>query len=333
MKKISLSAGSWLAAACIILPGFYSGKKNKVQNNPGSNITITVSKPLIDFGTAIYRGFQGGLYPGGSNVRPTAHNAAGLSIAQSIGPLNNAGNIDTANGKIVWMSIGMSNCTQETQAFLPLAQSFDNINPKLVLIDGAAGRQDINAINNPTASYWDTVLSRLSAAGLTAAQVQVIWFKEAEARPTDTAFATYPDALKSKYKSVMQILKNKFPNLKLCYLSDRIYAGYATTKLNPEPFAWYSGWCVKRLIADQVSGDAGLVYSGANPLSAWVSWGPYLWAKGDSARSDGLVWLPADFASDGTHPSISGRQKVAQMLLQFFSTDETTKPWFLKPIK
>ena len=332
MKKISLSAGSWLAAACFILLSFYSCKKNKPQNNPPNTpIIITVSKPLIDFGTGTYRGSQGGLYPGGSNVRPAAHNAAGLSIAQSISPLNNAGSIDVANGKIVWMSIGMSNCTQETQAFLPLAQSFVNINPKLVLIDGAAGGQDINAINNSTASYWNTVTSRLTAAGLTAAQVQVIWYKEAEAGPTDTAFATYPDALKNKYKSVMQILKNKFPNLKLCYLSDRIYAGYATTNLNPEPFAWYTGWCVKRLIADQVSGDAGLVYSGTNPLSAWLSWGPYLWAKGDSARSDGLVWLPSDFASDGTHPSTSGRQKVAQMLLQFFSTDETTKPWFLKP--
>lgn len=311
---------------------FNGCKKQSSQNNPPNNyITYTVSKPLIDFGTGTYRGFQGGLYPGGSNSRPASHNAAGLSIAQSVQPLNNAGNTDATNGKIVWMSIGMSNATQETQTFLPLAQSFVNINPKLVLIDGAVGGQDINAINNSGAGYWSTVISRLNTAGLTPAQVQIIWFKEAEAGPTDTAFATYPDALKIKYKSVMQMLKSKFPNLKLCYLSDRIYAGYATSNLNPEPFAWFTGWCVKRLIADQIAGDAGLTYSGASPVSAWLSWAPSLWAKGDSARSDGLVWLPSDYMPDGTHPSTTGRQKVAQMLLQFFSTDETSKPWFLKP--
>lgn len=332
MKKKCPATVFMLPAALLILLVFFGCKKQNSQNNPPNNtITITVSKPIIDFGTATYRGFQGGLYPDGSNLRPAAHNAAGLSIAQSIRPLNNAGNMDTANGKIVWMSIGMSNCTQETQAFLPLVQSFANKNPKLVLIDGAVGGEDINAINNELASYWNTVMSRLNTAGLTAAQVQIIWYKEAEAGPTDTAFATYPDALKSKYRPVMQILKNKFPNLKLCYLSDRIYAGYATTNLNPEPFAWYTGWCVKRLIADQITGDAGLAYSGVSPVSAWLSWGPYLWAKGDSARSDGLVWLPSDFVADGTHPSTTGRQKVAQLLLQFFSTDETTRPWFLKP--
>lgn len=306
----------------------------KYSNNVGSNNTdnlITAPTSLIDFGTASYRGFQGGLYPNGSNQRPSPHNTAGITIAQGIKALNNSGAVDETTGKIVWMSIGMSNTTQETQVFLSLMQSYPDKNPKLVLIDGAEGGKDINAINNPTASYWTTVSSRLSAAGLTAAQVQVIWFKEAEARPTDTSFATYPDALKTKYKSVMQMLKSKFPNLKLVYLSSRIYAGYATTDLNPEPFAWYNGWTVKRLIEDQINGDAALKYSGSNPSSAWLSWGPYLWANGSTPRSDGLTWLISDFQPDGTHPSTAGRQKVAQILLQFFSTDETTKPWFLKP--
>ncbi len=299
--------------------------------NEGDNNIITSATPLIDFGSATYRGFQGGLYPNLSNKRPAAHNTAGVAIAQTIKPLNNSGAIDDVNGKIVWMSIGMSNTTQETQVFLSLLQTFANKNPKLNLIDGAEGGKDIKQINNPAASYWNTINNRLTNAGLSPEQVQVIWFKEAEAHPTDTSFATYPDGLKNKYKSVMQMLKTKFPNLKLCYLSNRIYAGYATSKLNPEPFAWYTGWTVKRLIEDQISGDASLNYSGSNPSVAWLSWGPYLWANGATPRSDGLVWLPEDFQSDGTHPSASGRQKVAEMLLQFFSTDETTKSWFLKP--
>ncbi len=325
MKKITLT----------LIIGFsfvflFSCKKKNIQNDKDNNL-ITSATPLIDFGTATYRGFQGGLYPNISNQRPAAHNEAGIAIAKAIKPLNSSGAIDDLNGKIIWMSIGMSNTTQETQEFLSLMETFADKNPKLTLIDGAEGGKDIKQINNPEANYWNTVSNRLANSGLSPAQVQVIWFKEAESQPTDTSFATYPDDLKIKYRTVMQILKTKFPNLKLCYLSDRIYAGYATSKLNPEPFAWHTGWTVKRLIADQISGDASLNYSGSNPSAAWLSWGPYLWANGATPRSDGLSWLPTDYQSDGTHPGASGRQKVAQMLLQFFSTDETTRPWFLKP--
>ena len=317
-------------AICLLL--FFTGcKKDRTQIGSGSNNELTSPVALTDFGSATYRGFKGGLYPDASNQRPAAHNLAGISIAQSVRPLNLAGAVNETNGRIIWMSIGMSNTTQETQEFLSLMQTYPGKNPKLVLIDGAEGGQDINAINNPAASYWNTVSNRLAAASSSAAQVQVIWFKEAEVQPTDTAFATYPDALKIKYRSVMQILKSKFPNLKLVYLSSRIYAGYATTKQNPEPFAWFNGWTVKRLIEDQIKGDASLTYTGNNPSSAWLSWGPYLWANGTNPRSDGLTWLVSDYQSDGTHPSPSGRQKVAQMLLNFFTTDETSKLWFLKP--
>lgn len=310
---------------------FIACKKETSSNVNGGSTEITMPTSLLDFNGGRYRGYEGGLYPNGSNQRPSAHNAAGLALANNIKPLNSTGAVDENNGKIVWMSIGMSNTTQETQAFLTLMQSYPNKNPKLTLVDGAVGGQDINAINSAAAPYWTTVSDRLTNLGLTASQVQVIWYKEAEAQPTDTAFATYPDALKEKYRSVMQMLKAKFTNLKLVYLSDRIYAGYATSKLNPEPFAWYTGWTVKRLIESQVNGDASLSYSGTNPKSAWLAWGPELWANGTTPRSDGLTWVASDYQSDGTHPGTSGRQKVAQMLLNFFSTDETTKSWFLKP--
>jgi len=327
MKKIAIIISATFSFIIFLI----ACKNDNTSNGNGSKNVITIPTSLIDFDGATYLGFHGGLYPNGSNQRPSSHNTAGVAIAKSIKSLSASGAVDETSGKIVWMSIGMSNTTQETQAFLSLMQTYPDKHPKLVLIDGAEGGQDINAVNSSTASYWDTVSNRLTTAGLTAAQVQVIWYKEAEAQPTDTSFATYPDALKEKYRSVMQLLKAKFPNLKIVYLSDRIYAGYATSKLNPEPFAWYTGWTVKRLIEAQINGDASLNYSGSNPQSAWLSWGPELWANGTTPRSDGLTWVISDYQSDGTHPSTTGRQKVAQMLLNFFSTDETTKPWFLKP--
>lgn len=62
----------------------------------------------------------------------------------------------------------------------------------------------------------------------------------------------------------------------------------------------------------------------------WLAWGPYMWADGTTPRSDGLTWVCSDFQSDGTHPASSARQKVAQMLLNFFKSDSTTT-WFLNP--
>jgi len=34
---------------------------------------------------------------------------------------------------------------------------------------------------------------------------------------------------------------------------------------------------------------------------------------------------------DGMHPSPSGKQKVARMLLNFFKTDPPARKWFVEP--
>src|ERR1051326_3125135 len=53
---------------------------------------------LNDLGTGTYLGWEGGLYPGGSNVNP--QQAAGVSIAQALMPLDANGNQDPTNGII-----------------------------------------------------------------------------------------------------------------------------------------------------------------------------------------------------------------------------------------
>jgi hypothetical protein len=77
-----------------------------------------------------------------------------VAIAQAVKPLNSSGSVDEANGNIVWMSVGMSNTTLDTQAFLTLMRTVTDKNPNLVLIDGAEGGQDINKVINPAGAYW-----------------------------------------------------------------------------------------------------------------------------------------------------------------------------------
>ena len=110
--------------------------------------------------------------------------------------------------------------------------------------------------------------------------------------------------------------------MKIVYLSSRIYGGYATTSLNPEPYAYEGGFAMKHVIADQIAGKVEL---------PWLAWGPYLWTDGLKGRKqDDVVWKREDVGQDGTHPSNTGREKVARMLLEFLKKDATARPWFLK---
>ncbi|MEK6572468.1 MAG: hypothetical protein AABZ61_13925, partial [Bacteroidota bacterium] len=235
--------------------------------------------PINDLGSRFYKAYQGGLYPVGNNGRPAAHDSAGLALARSIQPLNPAGIVDILNGKFVLLSIGMSNATQEFSVFKIVADTDRTKNPKLVIVDGAQGGQTATIISNPAATFWAVVDQRLGSAGVTRQQVQVAWVKEADAGPTQP-FPTHALTLQNKFEAIARILRSRFPNIKIAYWSSRTYGGYATSTLNPEPYAYESGFAVKWLIEKQINGDTSLTYSGGSPRAPWLAWGPYLWADG-----------------------------------------------------
>ena len=311
---------------------------------PGSrNLRV----PINDLGTATYKGFFGGLYPGGANEMPPDHRLGGMEESASIVPLDTAGNPD-ANGKYVLVSIGMSNTTQEfcggspcaAGTFMTAAAADAAVNHgALAIVDGAAGGQTADTWDSPTDANYDRVRdTRLAPRGLTEAQVQVAWVKVANAGPT----VALPQAASDAYRLVAQTgnivraLKVRYPNLRQVYLSSRIYAGYATTSLNPEPYAYESGYAAKWVIEAQIeqmrTGQpdprAGDLDYRTGP-GVWVAWAAYLWADGLNPRSDGLTWEAADLAADGTHPSALGRQKVAKLLMTFFKRSDATRCWFL----
>ena len=305
-------------------------------SEPPPKVDMSKVKPLTDMERdEKYHGFAGGLYPDGKNERPPAHEAAGLALAKQIRPLDADGK-PIPEGKIVFLSVGMSNTSQAFTAFREVAKSEQDLNPRLVLVNGAQGGMTAAAIQDPDdnrrgTEYWKVVNNRLQAAGVTPAQVQAVWIKQADAGPSQ-GFPKYAQTLHAELGKIVQILPRRFPNVKLVYISNRTYAGWAKTRLNPEPYAFESGFAVKWLIEQQLMGDAALNYDPAKgPVKApWVSWGPNLWANGSTPRADGFRYAESDFAQDGTHESRSGQQKVAGLLLQFFKTDTTTRAWFLK---
>jgi len=229
----------------------------------------------------------------------------------------------------VFMSIGMSNTTQEFSTFKPLADSDATKNPSLTIVDAAQGGVTASQFASPACPCWSIADQRLAQAGVAPIQVVAAWIKVANANPTQP-FPVHADELRDNIIAIVQNLKARYRNVRLAYLSSRIYAGYATTTLNPEPYAYESGFAVRDVIAAQLNGGAALNYDSARgPVNApWLAWGPYLWADGLRPRSDGLTWACGDFGSDGTHPSDAGRQKVAGLLLSFVKSDPTARAWF-----
>jgi hypothetical protein len=293
-------------------------------------------KPLTELGQQKYQGFAGGLYPGGQNDRPKAHEEAGLKLARQVQPLDADGQPDPA-GKVVLLSIGMSNTSQASQGFQQWLADDRETNPRLVFVNGAQGGMTAAAIQDPDdhgrgATYWSTVDQRLQQAGVSRTQVQAVWIKQADAGPTQ-GFPKYAQQLQAELVRIVQLLPSRFPNCRLAYLSSRTYGGYATTRLNPEPYAYESGFSVKWLIEQQLRGEPELNFDLARgPVkSPWLSWGPYLWANGETPRADGFSYAVTDFGGDGTHPSASGQRKVGKLLLDFLQTDTTTRPWFRQP--
>ena len=278
--------------------------------------------PLTDLGAAEYFGFSGGLYPHGKNSRPSAYEQTGVTLGEAVRPLDQDGK-PSRSGKIVMISIGMSNTSREFSEVIRLATKVRK-NPRLLMLDGGRDGSAALDIATPLGSYWKHVDSQLQRAEVSASQVQVVWLKGALAY-APCGFPEKARLLQQALRSIVGILGAKFSQLRLIYVSSRVYGGYSKIELSPEPIAYETAFAVKWLIEERINS-----LSSDSP-APWLSWGPYLWANGTMPRSDGLIWERSDFGPDGVHPSPQGILKVARMLLEFFQNDTTAKPWFLRP--
>jgi hypothetical protein len=267
-----------------------------------------------------YKGEDGGLYGKGRNTPPPELQKAAEAELAKIVPLDAEGK-PSADGIIGLVSISMSNATQEFSVFKRMADADRAKSPQVTIVDCAQGGQAMAQWVDPKARPWAEADRRLKAANVSPKQVQAAWIKLANIAPTGD-LERHGRKLQKDAQAVIKNAKERFPNLRLIYLGSRIYGGYSAWILNPEPYAYESAFAARWLIQDQLKGDA------PSPV---LVWGPYLWADGTTPRkSDGLIWKRADLAADGVHPTMSGREKVATMLLEFFKTDPLAKGWFVR---
>ena len=295
-------------AASVVL-GASVAPASRSSTSADCTLTRTGLIPLTDMGNRRYRGHRGGLYPGGVNRPPQKYLRRAIAASKRIRPID---------GKIVLLSLGMSNASDEFSAFKRSADRDPQKNSSLVVVDGAQdGFDSRRARSQPV--FWNNVDERLADAEVTPEQVQAVWLKQAvagEQRP----FPRDARALQSDLRAIIRIMRARYPNVRIVYLSSRTYGGYAITGLNPEPAAYDSAYAVRGIIQERIQGKL---------KGAFLLWGPYLWTDGTAGRSDGLVWTCEDVEEDGTHPSKSGVQKVVTLLTTFFKTDTTARRWYV----
>jgi hypothetical protein len=369
------SSGLYTAPSTVPSPAQVTVTGTSVVDSAASgNGTVTVATtpfsatPLVDFapGQLYFGEFPGMLY-NGSNSPPPAQLAAGQAAGALVQPLDVNGN-PSPTGEIVLISLGMSEtyddwcdgdqatngpCTNFS--FTGQAAASSSVNhTTLAIMDGADSGMSTwawtcafgNCPISGSISYpnnYDRVLNDiLTPAGLTEAQVQVVWIEEANPDPTwrPSLPSSSADAYNFEYQLglIVRTLMVRWPNVKQVFISSRIYAGYANTEESPEPSAYETGFGVKWFVNAQITQrETGVIDPLAGDLltaAPFVDWGPYLWGN-DSNNIPGslaLNWPPSDFTSDGTHPDPAGAKQVGAALLNFYLTSPET-PWFPAPGK
>jgi hypothetical protein len=338
-------------------PGFAVGIDQGSLENPrrvvdvwsgGATVASRALVPLSELESFTYQGFRGGLYSDGKTLMPARHDSVGRARARRVVPRDRNG-APSATGRYVLLSIGMSSTSMEwcaavpgpctSRSFTGQARADASVNRStLAIVNGAMGGQTAATWDQPTDLNYNRVRDFvLTPQGLSERQVQVIWLKVANPYPVTPlpGAASDADLLVRQMADIVRAARVRYPNLQLVFISSRIYGGYATIRLNPEPFAFESGLAVKWVVGAQIAQmDGGQPDPRAGDLNydrsaPWIGWGPYLWANGTTPRRDGLVWQRSDFIVDGTHPSAQGEQKVGRLLLNFFKTDARASCWFL----
>lgn len=289
--------------------------------------------PLTDMEGLTFRGFSGGLYGNGSNIPPTDHAMAVESAVQSLRRLNANGTPDN-NGKIVMIGVGASNPRTEFDEFIRNYASYSDKNSSLVLINTCIGGQGIQKMNVQTDNYWKQAQKIIEDSNYTKQQVQIAWIETENTQQADTVFPRAPLSLAKEYQQLLATLRKEFPQLKLCYLSARGYAGWVSNNQTVGkgllfPRDYYNGWAIRFLLDSIMTNKGDYAYAGKDAVIPLATWGSYLWSNGEQKRKDGFsLDCETDIGPDGLHLTAAGERKMGYLLFDSFMANTSAKSWF-----
>lgn len=300
--------------------------------------------PLNDLGTGYYLGKQGGFYPGGALTENplSTHYKKGKNFAKNLKPLDSLGNINYDGGVVLMGGFGPSVPGHMLDHFVPIVRDtsddtyktnicFDAINM------GAGGKGLDYAIGADSTKYWNQMLKKIANKGYKAAQVQVGWMYFNDKYDSLGAASTFPESperIADDLTFYLTELLERFPNMKIMFVSGRHYGGFADSTLEQypaisEPASYWNNFAVKWLIGRQISGNPDLKYFGANIKAPFITWGPYYWSDGGIPRAtDGVLYQCSDFGDeDGFHLTDSTYERDAVALMDLLYTSDFSKSY------
>jgi hypothetical protein len=263
--------------------------------------------------------YETGLYPGGKNDMPAAHRKAGERVAATIRPLDVDGK-PSPEGKIIALTVGHSNCNMYFGALQKrLKQNAAQLHPRFELLNAAVGGQQLPEIVQLQGKVWDRQKQLLGAPGLSAQQVQVVFFHTTYhtwKNATNAAPRPFPQTMQKMEADMAKVLKHLvglYPNLKIAYVTAdgfRHFTGW-------EPHVWQEAFAIKWLVESQIRGDAGTAFEGADRALPWLQWGPYIWDN---------RW-GKEYFTDGVHPAPKALDIFVEKYWSHFVGDSVSRAW------
>ena len=215
-------------------------RKNPPPQGRSEGKTSFGLKPLTEMTAEDkYKGEDGGLYGGGYDEPPPKHQAAVRKELAKIVPLDAEGN-PSKDGKIILLSLGGRHPTEDFSSFKKTVDADPEKSPSVVIMDGALGGQ------GPPKDGRNPLEHRLYKAGATVKQVQVAMMKQSFMSPKND-FPAHAQKLRDDLIVDLNNCKEKYPNLRVIYMTTRYYGGYGGS-VNPERHSGASndgsiGWC------------------------------------------------------------------------------------------
>jgi hypothetical protein len=246
---------------------------------------------------------------GQSNERLIALTAAAAQIV----PRSPTGDPD-ANGRIVLLTLGMSNTKQVSEGLrYVFRRETNDLHPALTFVNGAQGGMAAAEWANPACQCWTTLSAILDKAAVTDAQVAAIFLMTTVKHPrvdaptTAAQFAVYT-------RQILTLIEARFPHVAIVIPAANYYGGYDVGQdKTPEPHQWQQTTTLP---------DIQETWSGRTVLAAW-----HPWTDGDRVRDDGLNLELADVTDGGVHLATSGKLKISRTLKAWLWAQPWTYGW------